>query len=81
MQIVEVEVDEKTGEVALTRIIAVHDVRIGKTKGIFVLAPAGAHPLEHPSATRWRTLLAWGVHARRARGRSALRSAPAHGRA
>jgi len=30
-QIVEVEVDEETGEVALIRIIAAHDVRIGKT--------------------------------------------------
>jgi xanthine dehydrogenase molybdopterin-binding subunit B len=78
-QIVEVEVDEETGEVALIRIIAAHDVRIGKTKGIFALAPVGAHPLEHPSAIRWRTLLAWGVHARRARGSSALRSTPAHG--
>ena len=38
MQIVEVEVDEKTGEVALTRIIAVHDVQIGKTKGMFALS-------------------------------------------
>ena len=46
-----------------------------KFKSTFAPESSGARPLEHPGAPRRRARLAWGIHARLARGGITLRSA------